>query len=207
MLRARNQFLFVIIWLTSCTWVMAQTPESRELTYHISFLTNNGIRPGLNLGVEYGLYDLVKMKSKVKRGKGAINMIKVHQVIAGLNTGVIWHPETSVSSLNTLTIEYRKTTKRRMQWQLGFGGAYMRSFFPNTYAVFDDDEVSSTLLGSSGYFGPTSFIGYGRYRKESRKLQWWHLRLEATSLLGYNGFFVPYITTQLRLGFHKPSIE
>lgn len=185
----------------------SQTPDSRELSYHIGYLSNNAIRPGVNFGLEYGLVDAVKLKSKVKEGRGAINTIRVHQIVAATNLGVLWHPQTSTSLLNTYTIEYRKTTKRRMQYQLGIGGAYMRNFFPNAYVVDDSGEVSSRSFGSAGYGGITQFIGYGRYRRDSRALQWWHLRIAATYLVGYNSFLLPYLTTELRLGFHKKPVQ
>ena len=185
---------------------LSQTPGTREWSYHFGIHSNNAVRPGFNFGVEYGLTEWIKLKSKIKEGRGAINMVNIHQIVAAGNLGVLWHPETSTSLLNTYTIEYRKTTRRRMQYQIGFGGAYMRSFFPNAYEVDEDGEVYARPLGSAGYFGPTHFIGYGRYRKFPRTFQWWHLRIDGTYLLGYNAFLVPYLTAELRLGFHKKPL-
>jgi hypothetical protein len=197
--------LLILLVLISIS-AYAQTPASREWSYHFGYLGNHAVRPGGNFGLEYGLADKVKFKSKVKPGKGAINTVTAHQLILGLNAGAIWHPQTSTSLVNSLTLEYRKTTKRRMQIQAGIGGSYLRSFYINSYEVDQSGQVTKRFLGSSGYFGPTLFIGYGRYRKDSRSLQWWHIRLNASYFVGYNATILPYLTTELRLGFHKKSI-
>jgi hypothetical protein len=197
---------FCLLFGLLSTPIFSQTPPSREISYHIGYLSNNAVRPGVNFGLEYGLMDVVKLKSKVKEGRGAINTIKVHQIIAAANLGVLWHPQSSTSLLNTYTLEYRKTTKRRMQYQIGLGGAYMRNFFPNSYIVNSSGEVSSRTFGGAGYGGLTQFIGYGRYRKDNRAMQWWHMRIGATYLLGYNSFLLPYLTAELRLGFHKKPV-
>lgn len=194
-------FLILISYLS-----FSQTPGTREVSYHFGYLSNNAVRPGLNVGVEYGLTEWIKLKSKVKPGRGAVNMVKIHQLVVAANLGVLWHPKTSTSLLNTYTIEYRKTSRRRMQYQLGLGGAYMRSFFPNAYEVDEDGEVYSRPLGSAGYFGPNHFIGFGRYRTFPRTFQWWRLRIAGTYLLDYNAFLVPYLTAEIRLGFHKKPL-
>lgn len=195
--------LILLFVLVISTEAYSQTPGTREWSYHFGYLSNNAVRPGFNFGIEYGLLESVKLKSRIRKGRGAINMVKIHQLVAAGNIGVLWHPETSTSFLNTYTIEYRKTTRRRMQYQLGIGGAYMRSFFPNAYEVDQDGEVYSRPLGSAGYFGPTNFIGYGRYRIFPRTFQWWHVRVAGTYLIGYNAYIIPYLTAELRLGFHK----
>lgn len=199
-------FIFILLLLLSIG-SFSQTPGTRSWSCHVGYISNNAVRPGVNFGVEYGLTEWIKLKSKVKEGRGAINMVKIHQLVAAGNLGFIWHPQTSLSMLNTYTIEYRKTTRRRMQYQLGIGGAYLRSFFPNAYEVDENGEVYSRLLGSAGYFGPTHFIGYGRYRKFPRTFQWWHFRIGATYLIDYNVFISPYLTAELRLGFHKKPLE
>ncbi|GAB5539054.1 MAG: hypothetical protein Salg2KO_11570 [Salibacteraceae bacterium] len=199
--------LFVFHSLVLMHFGMAQTPPSGEITGHISYMANNAIRPGVNFGLEYGIADKMVLKSKVKRGKGSMNYVKAHQIILGLNTGVVWHPETSTSSISSLTMEYRKTTKRRMQWQLGLGGGYLRSFFPNSYSVNEDGVVSYAPIGSVGYPSVVQFIGYGRYRFDARTLQWWHIRINAHYLLGYNGFLLPYLTSEIRLGLHKKPLS
>ena len=197
-------FIIILAILTSFDSI-TQTPGTRELSYHFGILSNNAVRPGFNFGVEYGIAESVKLKSRIKPGRGAMNMVKIHQLVAAGNIGVLWHPQTSTSILNTYTFEYRKTARRRMQYQIGIGGAYMRSFFPNAYGIDDNGEIYSRPLGSAGYFGPTHFIGYGRYLIFPRTFQWWHLRIAATYLMGYNAFVIPYLTAELRLGFHKKT--
>lgn len=166
----------------------------------------NPARPGFNLGFEYGLKDKVKFQSKVVPGKGSQNHVRVNQVIAAVNAGSIWHPKTSLSILNTYTLEVRRTTKRKFQYQLGAGPGYFYSFFPNVYSVSSDGNVKSLPFAGRGFFAPTSFVGFGVFRKESHKFQWWHFRVSNTLLTNYNGFAIPYVLCELRLGFHKKPV-
>lgn len=207
-MRANFHFLLVcLLGGLTITTAMAQTPPSREWTWHVGYMGNNAIYPGANLGLEYGLKDWVKFKTKVVPGKGGQNHIKVHQLIAAANLGAIWHPRTSVSILNTYTFEYRKTTKRRMQWQVGLGPGYFRTILPNVYEVDENGEASQRFLAGRGYFAPQLFLGYGRYRKGARTWQWWHLRFAQTYIVNYNALVLPYLTAEIRLGFHKKPIE
>lgn len=203
----RIPFLFFLLCVLSLSAVAQRTPASREFSWHLGYLSNNAVYPGGNIGLEYGLFDWVKLKTKVVSGKGGQNYTKVHQLIAAANLGAVWHPRTSVSILNNYTIEYRKTTKRKMQYQVGLGPGYFRSILPNVYEVDDQGEVQSSFLAGRGYFAPMVFIGFGRYRTGARKLQWWHLRIAQTSVVNYNAAVLPYLTAEVRLGFHKKPIQ
>jgi len=166
----------------------------------------NVVRPGFNLGAEYGIWDKAAFKTKVHRKKGSRQIIKAHQVILAGNTGLIWHPKTSTTWMSTATIEYRKTSKRRMQYQFGFGPGIARTFLPNTYEV-SGNGVQKRFLAGHTYLAPYTFIGYGRYRKGARKLQFWSLRAGCHFLVPYNAFIIPYPTLELRLGFHKKPAQ
>ncbi len=192
-----------------CLWslgTMAQTPPSRQLSWHVSYIANNALYPGINGGIEYGLFDKINLVTRSRKGTSR-QFTKVHQLVAAANLGLVWHPRTSTTLINAYTIEYRKTTKRRMQFQLGTGPAYMRSFLPNVYEVAEDGTAEKRFLAGRGYFAHQVFIGFGRYRKGARSLQWWHVRLVENTLFDYNNSILPYPVLELRLGFHKKPIE
>ena len=183
----------------------AQTPASRTFSWHLSYMANNALYPGINAGIEYGLLDKVNLVTRSRKGSSH-HYVKVHQLILAGNLGLIWHPHTSTTLLNAYTIEYRKTTKRRMQFQIGTGPAYLRSFLPNVYEVTEDGEAEKRFLAGRGYFAHQFFLGFGRYRLGARSLQWWHVRLVENTVIGYNNSVLPYPVLELRLGFHKKPI-
>lgn len=196
----------MLLLVTWALGVSAQTPPSREFSWHVSYIANNALYPGLNAGFEYGLLDKVSLVTRSRKGTSK-QYTKVHQLIASGNLGVIWHPRSSTMLINAYTLEYRKTTKRRMQFQIGTGPAYMRSFLPNVYEVSEDGEAEKRFLAGRGYFAHQFFIGFGRYRLGPRSLQWWHVRLVENTIFNYNNSILPYPVLELRLGFHKKPIR
>lgn len=179
------------------------TPPSKHNIFAISYIANNGVRPGINFALERGIWDKPVFKKKVNWKKDTVEIVKAHQFIIAANSAFIWHQRTSTSMLNTFTIEYRKTDRFRFQYQLGGGPGYIRTFLPNVYELDQSGVMRKRFLSGNGYLTAYTFIGVGRYRKQARALQFYHLRLGVHYWLPYNAFIIPYPTLELRLGFWK----
>jgi hypothetical protein len=208
-LKLRNivRCFFVVLFLSFAFVANAQfTPASRELSYHFSLMGMNTSRFGANVGLEFGIVDKLALKTKIKPGKGGQNYIKVNQLVSAINVGFVYSPSISYSALGSLTLEYRRTTKRKKQFQLGVGPGYMRRFFPEISTTDTNGITTTSQQSNVGYIAPTAFIGFGAFRMNPHRWQWWHVRFTNAFLIKSSSNIVPYPMVEIRLGFHKKPI-
>lgn len=185
--------------------LFAQTPSSRELVYCTSLINVPNLNPGLQFGLEYGIVDKVNFINGVSRGKKSSYNLTVNQFIVALNAGTAYRLEKSTDVFTSLTAEFRRTTPKRNQFQLGLGPGYVMQFYDNKKLKHPLSPFLNTPLEQVGFVAPMAFIGFGKYRTGNHKFQFWHLRAANYFLISGNQVkAIPML--ELRSSFHKRPI-
>tara|TARA_R110002096_G_scaffold436050_1_gene666245 strand:+ start:188585 stop:189196 length:612 start_codon:yes stop_codon:yes gene_type:complete len=168
-----------------------------KVGYYGNFVWNNGI----NLGLEYGLYE-----KKIKKERRSGTKIISHHLL--LNGSLGFSTNFRSNTENSLHTYYgfiwRRTSSRR--WQLNFELnplGYYRSFLPETFEV-KGDEVTEIKFPGRSYYTPSTSIGFGKMRKESG-LSAWYLNLNFSLKTNYNAGVLPMVSLQYgyRFNFKK----
>jgi hypothetical protein len=200
----KKTLLFIFI-LSATQQVVAQTPQSRELVYNYSVLINPIYNPGLQFGLEYGLFDKVNFINGVSRGKKSSYNLAVNQLIFGFNVGTIYRFAKSTDVFSSLTAEFRRTTPKRKQFQIGFGPGYMLRFSDDQKLDHPISPFLNSPVELERTIAPMAFIGIGKFRMGKHKFQFWHVR--AVNYFRITGSTLSnYSMLELRLGFHKRPV-
>jgi hypothetical protein len=185
--------------------LFAQTPSSRELVYCVSLINVPNLNPGLQFGLEYGIVDKVNFINGVSRGKKSSYNLTVNQFIVALNAGTAYRLGKSTDVFTSLTAEFRRTTPKRNQFQLGLGPGYVMQFYDNKKLKHPLSPFLNAPTEQVGFVAPMAFIGLGKYRTGKHKFQFWHLRAANYFLISGNQVKA-YPMLELRLSFHKRPI-
>ena len=185
--------------------LFAQTPSSRELVYCTSLINVPNLNPGLQFGLEYGIVDKVNFINGLSRGKKSSYNLTVNQFIVAFNVGSAYRLEKGTDVFASLTAEFRHTTSKRAQIQLGAGPGYMIRFVGTGNVKHPLSPFLNSPILNFRYMAPMAFLGLGKYRTGKHKFQFWHLRAANYFLISGNQVKA-YPMLELRLSFHKRPI-
>lgn len=201
----RKKTLLLCFVLSVSIQAFAQTPQSREFVYNYSVLVNPTYNPGLQFGLEYGIVDKVNFINGISRGKKSSYNLTVNQFILGLNVGTIYRFEKSMDVFSSLTAEFRRTTPKRKQFQMGVGPGYVVQFTDDNKLEHPLSPFLNSPLEMNRSIAPMAFIGIGKFRMGKHKFQFWHVRV-ANYFRITNSQLANYTILELRLGFHKRPV-
>lgn len=197
--------LVVVLFVFLSLPMLAQTPQSREFVYNYSLLLQPTYNPGLQFGLEYGIVDKVNFINGISRGKKSSYNLTVNQFILGLNVGTIYRFEKSMDVFSSLTAEFRRTTPKRKQFQIGVGPGYVVQFTDDEKLEHPLSPFLNSPLEMNRSIAPMAFIGMGKFRMGKHKFQFWHVRV-ANYFRITDSQLANYTMLELRLGFHKRPV-
>ena len=139
------------------------TPKSflDRTEFKVNYFGNIFWNNGLNVGAEYALAEIVKVKNR-ERGQRT----NVHQFLLNGNLGFTtnFSSKTDTGVFTNYGVTWRRTNKKGKQFSIQLNPlGYYRSFLPETYEVIGDN-VEKVFLPGRGYYAPSISVGIGKQR-------------------------------------------
>ena len=169
--------------------------------FKVSYSGNIFWNNGLNLGTEYLLKEIVKVKNR-KRGQRT----NLHQFLLNGNLGFTtnFSTKTDTGLYTNYGVTWRRTNKKGKQFSIAFNPlGYYRSFLPETYQV-NGGNVEKVFLPGRGYYAPSISIGIGKQRL-GKKITGRFFNINLMLRTPYNAGTLPTINLQYgyRFNFKK----
>lgn len=143
--------------------------QAQSLPINVSYFGENGLHPGLKIGVEYSFWEKEKTKNRwlFNRNDKLGAKTKTKELLATANLGFYNHANNHTGIFLTSEIGYRRTKHRKggfLETSLGVG------YLQRIYNI-DTYEAGSTepFRGGQGQFLTTLSFGFGRdlsYRRD-----------------------------------------
>lgn len=202
---------FLGIWcflgLTHPLRAQSEERTASPWQYHLAYVHNGLVNPGLQVGVEWPFKNMVRFKEKTTRRSGSYLATRRRQLALEARLGFFWDPLTQVGLFNQYLFSYRfvlqKSGTKHPQWMMGvgLGPGYFRSLLTETYEVDANGQVRQLGLAGRGYFAPVLAFRFIRERPD-KPIKSWFLEVDTMWLTNYNAGTVSY--TQVLFGFRFP---
>ncbi len=172
--------------------------------FKVSYFGNIFWNNGINLGAEYLLKEIVKVKNR-KRGKRT----NLHQFILDGNLGFTtnFSSKTDTGIFTNYGVTWRRTNKKGKQFSIGLNPlGYYRSFLPETYEV-NGDNVDKVFLPGRGYYATSISVGIGKQRP-GKKITGRFFNINFMLRTPYNAGILPAFNFQYgyRFNFKKKKV-
>ncbi len=173
----------------------------KSATYTFSYFGNNLVNPGIKSSVNFTLTEKTTDKTKTGRTGKSINKSITKQLLAGANIGFFWQPESHIGVFNFYELTYRRIKQSNNSfYQFGAGPGIYRSFYPETFEVDNNGNVTKTPLGGRTYFAPVVTFGSGKFKKAGF-LNALTFTTNLMFLFDYNSGVVPLLNLEIDFCF------
>lgn len=162
-----------IFFIACLICLSAMTIQAQNLPINISYFGENGIHPGLKIGVEYSLSEneITKNRWLFNRNDKIGAKTKTRQVFVAGNLGFYNHANNHTGIFLIPELGYRRTKHRKGQFlEASLGLGYLQRIYNiNTIELGTDGQPIERSAAGQGQFLTTLSVGFGRdlsYRRD-----------------------------------------
>jgi hypothetical protein len=192
--------LFLFPVFSNAQKVLNSEPDWPKMNFTAGFYGNLVTNPGLNLGLEYGLLEKIKIKSRTKRGN-TLTKFKTKRLELNPTIGFYLDPGGHLGVFEKANLQYKKINNHRRTFTVAMGAGYYHSFIRNVYDANETTISENSGIKGRGYFAPEFKMGIGRVKVKNEKVKGWYLNASSQFLFNYNSTILPLPAIELGLRF------
>ena len=174
-----KQFTIILVfWLCSGHILLAQNLGIGDLPIQISYFGENGIHPGLKIGIEYPLVNRKKERERffIKRQEKFGSKVRFRQLFLSGSIGTYFHPNNHLGLFVGTELGTRKIKDKHgnfIEFNLGVG--YLRRFYTlDTFSLDANESLQQIGAAGNGSFMISIAPAFGRDLsiKKGKALRW-----------------------------------
>lgn len=187
--------MIMSLWLLFNTSVNAQSLRIQDLPINISYFGENGIHPGLKLGIEYPLASREKEKERLfrKRQEKRGSKLKTRELFLTGNIGSYIHPNNHLGVFVGTDIGARRIKGKNGNFvELNLGIGYLQRLYTiDTYTLDANESLQRIGAAGNGSFmlGLAPSFGRDLSVKKGRSVKWFVK--PGLQITRYNHSFLP----------------
>lgn len=155
-----------ILFIVCAICFFAMNVQAQDLPINISYFGENGLHPGLKIGVEYNLFESEKTKNRwlFNRNDKLGPKVKTRQLFVAGSLGFYNHANNHTGVFLLPEIGYRRTQHRKGSFlEASFGLGYLQRIYNiDTYELGEDGQPVDLGTSGQGQLLTTFSVGFGR---------------------------------------------
>ena len=187
-----KQLHILILALTLSFGLYGQQDITNRVNFSISYFGILGTHPGIKVGVQYPLTNSVE-----------IPVDRLDQIVAGSNLMIYFHRNNQLGIGLDAELGFRSRRRGGVNYELFFGGGYLRTFLPRKMYDFDEpDGFRLRRFKGSGHF--LKKVGFGLGAQSGRDLDsnFWSIRPTFLHIKPFNTSFTYNFAIDAGISFY-----
>lgn len=200
MTRTSKLIFFLFISITTISFgqkTLTSSPEWAKNNFLVSYYGDYITNPGLQIAFESALLNKIKVKSKVRRGKGTTKFkTKRLELVPSFS---FYHDQGSHTAfIPNVAMQYKKVNHHRWLMTVGLGAGLFGNFLANSYEV-NGNEVAEPKLGLTSYPAASIHWSFGRVKQNNGKMTGINIGITNQVIFNFNNSI--QISPALNLGY------